>query len=169
MAGKRIDATTLAEVKRLYDGDELTLVQIGKRVGRSPSLISQLAKRHGWARRWDRLGRKPYRRPSGLERERKTMLRRYYRTVSRFLQQMETAIGKGEYSLDDFERGAKSVRAIQGGMGNVEKVAAAGTHADQEPIPAAPDDDSEAERIRREIMERFERIQQRRAAEGAAE
>jgi hypothetical protein len=99
------------------------------------------------------------------------MMLSYYGAMGQHFQQMEAALAKGELSPDDFERNAKSFRSIQGGVDNVEKVAAAGTHADQQPMLQlpAPDDDSEAERIRREIMERFERIQRRWNAEGAAD
>jgi hypothetical protein len=60
-------------------------------------------------------------------------------------------------------------------IGGMNKVAAADTDADTkqkpksaEPAAAAPDDASEAERISREIIERFERIQRRREAEGGS-
>jgi hypothetical protein len=99
------------------------------------------------------------------------MMLSYYGAMGQHFQQMAAELAKGELSLDDFERRAKSVRSIQGGMDSVEKVAAAGTHADQQPMLQlpAPDDTAETERLSREIMERFERIQQRRAAEGAAD
>jgi uncharacterized protein YjcR len=50
MAGKRFDAATLAEIERLYTGDELTVAQIAERFGCSPSSISSLARKHCWPR-----------------------------------------------------------------------------------------------------------------------
>ena len=54
-------------------------------------------------------------------------------------------------------------------IGGMEKVAATGAHADKErkpkPAAATPTTLGEAERLHREIIERFERIQRRRNAE----
>ena len=77
----------------------------------------------------------------------------------------------GELSSADYERDAKAVGSMVGGL---QKVAATVKDADEERQPksassatsAAPATGSgEAERLHREIIERFERIQRRRDAE----
>jgi hypothetical protein len=171
MAGKSIDAATLAEIKLHYCAHELTVAQIGLRYGRSPSGISQLARRNDWPPRLERRALAAARRRERLEAARETMLMCFYNTTGAKLLQMEAALIKGELSSEDYERDVQSLKAAVAKMENVEKVSAAGAQADKEPkpSPAAPDDASESERISREIMERFERIQRRRAAEGAAD
>lgn len=171
MAGKRIDAATLAEIKQHYCANKLTVAEIGLRYGRSPSGISQLARRKGWPPRLVHHGESPAKRLALLRQARDGMLLRYYGTMSRHFEQMEADLARGGLSPDEVERRAKSMRSMHGAVENVEKVSAAGAHADQDPQPSlpAPDDTAEAERIRREIMERFERIQRRWDAEGAAD
>ena len=68
----------------------------------------------------------------------------------------------GELSSSDFERDAKSVGSMISGM---EKVAAGSSDGDKEPKPnAAEHTVAKVERIRREIVQRFERLQRSRNA-----
>ena len=76
---------------------------------------------------------------------------------------METDMQSGELSSADLERDAKSVASMIGGM---EKVVN-GPDEDKERTPRAASVAAvnDVERIHREIIERFERIQRRREAE----
>ncbi len=168
-----LDDAAIAEIKRLYGECELTLVEIGRRYNISPTGISKLARKHGWTMRWELMGRAP--RASGLStpRARERLLRRLCDTITRKLEQMEKGMKSGELNSADHERDAKAVASM---IGSMEKVAATVTDADEErqPKSASPGasegpDLSEAERLHREIIERFERIQRRRNAEAGSQ
>jgi hypothetical protein len=162
-----LDDAALAEIERLYRGSELTVVAIGVRFGRSGTGISKLARQHGWPMRWERRGCAPRKSGPSAAKARALLAHRLCEAITKKLDQMEKDMASGELSSEDFERDAKSVTSMIGAMN---KVAATGTDADtkQKPKsaePAEPDAASEAERISREIVERFERIQRRREAE----
>ena len=163
-----LDDAALAEVERLYRGSELTLNAIGERYGRTASGISKLARKNGWPMRWERMGRAPSTREPSAPKARSLLVHRLCDAITRKLDQMEKDMASGKLGSEDYERDAKSVASMIGGM---DKVAAKVTDADKErkPKPAgAPAAASEAERISREIIERFERIQRRRNAEGGS-
>jgi hypothetical protein len=174
-----LDDAALAEIERLYRDGELTLVEIGRRFDRSAAGISKLARSRGWPMRSEVMGRAP--RVSGLStpKARAKLADRLCNAITKKLEQMEKGMKSGELGSADFERDAKAVAAMIGGM---EKVAATVVDADEARQPksasAGTRDEvgcgpgagsGEAERLRREIIERFERIQRRRNAEAGSE
>jgi hypothetical protein len=87
------------------------------------------------------------------------------------LEQMEKGMKSGELGSADFERDAKAVGSMLGGL---EKVTATTPDADKERQPkstnsaasaASAAGSGEAERLHREIIERFEHLQRRRKTE----
>lgn len=168
-----LDDAALAEIERFYRAGDLTLVEIGRRFDRSATGISALARSHGWPMRWEVMGRAP--KASGLSgpRARARLARRLCDTITKKLEQMEKGMKRGELNSADYERDAKAVASMIGGM---EKVAATVTDADEERQPKSASTGTsegsgagEAERLHREIIERFERIQRRRNAEAGSE
>ena len=82
---------------------------------------------------------------------------------------MDKAMTEGELSSADFERDAKAVGSMLGGLEKAAMVPDA--EKDRQPKPTIPTADAtggEAERLHREIIERFERIQRRRDAEAGS-
>jgi hypothetical protein len=165
------DDAALAEIERLYRAGELTLVEIVLRCDRSAAAISKLARSRGWPMRWEVMGRAP--KVSGLSapKARAKLAHRLCNAITKKLEQMEKGMQSGELGSADFERDAKAVASMIGGM---EKVAATVPNADQErqPTSASPSPSAnagEAERLHREIIERFERIQRRRNAAAGSE
>jgi hypothetical protein len=91
------------------------------------------------------------------------------------LAQMEAQMRNGSLSSEDFERDTESLGQM---IGSVEKTIAAGADGEKKhkanavaPAPASanPSVSDDAERLHREIVERFERIQARRNAERGSE
>ena len=165
-----LDDASLAEIGRLYREGELRIAEIGRRFGCTDSAISKLARRYGWPMR-----RAMTVRAAGKVALVPTVRVRLVRTlcaaITTKLEQMEKGMKSGELGSADFERDAKAVGSMLGGL---EKVTATTPDADKERQPkstnsaasAAPAAGSgEAERLHREIIERFERIQRRRETE----
>lgn len=163
-----LDEAAMAELERLYCEGELTLVELGARFGRSPSGISRLARSRGWPMRWDSMGRAPRKSTSSAPAVRAALAARLSGVIAKKLEQMETAMERGELKSEDLERDAKAVASMIGGM---EKVAATVPDADKKRTTKTEDADGEdnVERLQREIIARFEQIQRRRNAEGGSE
>ena len=168
-----LDDAAMAEIERLYRERKLTLVAIGKQFNRSPSGISRLARTRGWPMRWELMGYAPRFRAPSTPRMRAVLALRLCDTITKKLEQMEKGMQSGELGSADYERDAKSVGSMIAGM---EKVTATGTDADEERQPKSASASasegpgaSEAERLHREIIERFERIQRRRIAEAGSQ
>ncbi len=159
-----LDKAAEAEIKRLYLETNVTLVKIGEQFGIAASSISRLARTRGWPMRWERMGRSPRTMQSSTPKARAALVHRLCIAIDKKLDQMETNMASGKLGSSDYERDAKAVGSMINGM---EKVAVAGADADKEQKPksAGPAAATEADRIRREIVERFERIQRRRNAE----
>jgi len=158
-----LDHAVLAEIGRLYGDRTLTLAEIGRRHNRSAASISQLARKHGWPMR------RGEQRAAQRSEARARLAAKLCKAVTRKLVQMEKAMKSGELCPADCERDAKSIVSM---VGSMEKVLATVPDANEERQPesasAGPSEGSgtgEAERLHREIMERFERIQRRRNAE----
>jgi hypothetical protein len=163
-----LDEAALAEIKRLHQACELTLDEIGERFGIAGATVSKLARVHGWTPRCELLGRKsPSFRPVGA-RKRARLLRRLYDTMSMMLEQMEADMKSGNLKAQDLERVGRSMAAM---IASVSKATATEPDGDkkQTTSTAKPAPVSEVERIHREIIERFERIQRRRNAEAGSE
>jgi hypothetical protein len=164
-----LDPAVLAEIKCLYGDRSITVAEIGRRHNRSAASISQLARKQGW----------PMRRGEQREAQRREararLAAKLCKAITTKLEQMEKAMRRGELCPADCEREAKSVGSM---VGSMEKVLTTVPHAEErQPQPAsagASEDTSdgpstgEAERLHREIMERFERIQRRRDAEAGS-
>lgn len=167
-----LDDAALAEIERLYREGRLKLAEIGRPYGLSAPSISQLARSRGWPMRRKFKARAP--RVTALSTPKaRALARRLCHAITTKLEQMEKGMTSGELSSADFERDAKAVASMIGGM---EKVAATVTDADKErqPKPAAAGTGAsagsgEAERLHREIIERFEGIQRRRNAEAGSQ
>ena len=165
-----LDDASLAEVGRLYREGRLKLAEIGRPYGLAPSAISHLARVHGWPMRGKLKARAPQVTALSTPKTR-ALARRLCDAITKKLEHMEKGMTSGELSSADYERDAKAVGSMVGGL---QKVAATVKDADEERQPksassatsAAPATGSgEAERLHREIIERFERIQRRRDAE----
>jgi hypothetical protein len=165
-----LDKAALAEMKRLYHGNELTVAEIGVRFGISPSAVSRQARVRGWVMRSELRGFAPRRNSvptTGKALE--LVVHQICSVISTKLEQMEAQMSNGELNSEDFERDAKSIGQMVGGVFKAKTTGSDGdtkkTPDASEPVPA-PD---ELERLQREIIARFEHIQARRDAEAGSE
>ncbi len=163
-----LDKAAEEEIKLLYLDSDETLAQSGARYGVTASAISQLGRRRGWPMRYDR---NDVRLPGAgvLEHVRAHVAQRLGAALVVKLKKMEADMRAGKLSSQDFERDAKSVAAMMIGF---DKTTARHEDTSKTSKPAAagdPEPADEAERLHREILERFERIQRRRLAEGGSE
>jgi hypothetical protein len=163
-----LDKAAEEEIKVLYLDSDETLAQIGARYGVTAPAISQLARRRGWPMRYDR---NDVRLPGAdvLQHVRAHVAQRMGAALVVKLRKMEAAMRSGKLSSQDFERDAKSVAAMMIGFdkttaGHEDNNKTAKSAGAGEPEPL-----DEAERLHREILERFDRIQRRRDAEGGSE
>ena len=160
------DAATKAAIRIDYEESDLTLVAIGLKYGCSPSYVSRLAREGGWLMRSERLGRRPRSNPPWSLQARETIAQRLSRVINRKLDQMEKNMQSGELGSTDVERDAKTVASMIGGF---DRVLARSDGPDEDKKRTSPVANAgaidEVERLQREIVERFERIQRRREAE----
>ena len=158
---KPFDAATLAAIEIDHDAGELTLDAIGKKYGCSGAYICKLAKLHGWKRRRPPDGAVPPRRRTRRN-PRTVMRRRMCKVINGKLKEMEQGMKTGDMSAADVERNTKVVTSMLGGL---HKLGA----PEEDKVGDAPSTNAGAkddvERLQREIIERFERIQRRREAE----
>jgi hypothetical protein len=164
---KPLDAATVALVRIDYEESDLTVDAIGLKYGRSPSFISRLAREGGWLMRSERMGRRPRAGSAPSHMAREGIARRLARFINSKLDHLEKCMQDGTLSPEDAERGAKSVATIIGGF---DKVMTPAELPDEDKRTMAQRDTAgavdEVERLQREIIERFERIQRRREAGG---
>lgn len=157
-----LDDAAVAEIQRLYAGTKVTVAQIGDQFGVSPSAICKLARQRGWPTRSELMGRSPRRGQPSTPKARAMLAHRLCDAIIKKLDQMEKGMESGELNSSDYERDAKSVGSMISGM---EKVAAVGSDGDKKRTPKTAETAfSDVERIRREIVERFERLQRSRNA-----
>jgi len=163
-----LDKAAVAEIKRLYHGSELTLDEIGEQYGLAATSVSRLARTQGWLMRSVMRGNAPRRHLPTTEKARELLAHQLCDAITSKLKQMETDMTSGRLTSQDYERDTNSVSAMIGGL---EKVTATATHADKERKPKcaepAPPADA-AERLHREIVERFERLQRRRNSQAGS-
>ncbi|MEO8421065.1 MAG: hypothetical protein ABI457_07720 [Hyphomicrobium sp.] len=164
---KPLDAATLALIKIDVEESDLTLDEMSVKYDRAASYLSRLSREKGWLTRAERLGRRPRSAPVLSLGVREEIARRISRVINKKLDQMEKGMESGEFSAEDAERGGKMVTSMLGGL---EKVVARAEGPDaEEEKRASPTTTTgvadEVERLQREIIERFERIQRRRDAE----
>jgi hypothetical protein len=166
-----LDEAALAEMKRLHQANELTLTEIGVRFGLSASMVSKVARQNGWPSRTELKGRSPRTLQWVTERARTRLVRRLYETIGMMLEQMEADMKGGNLKAQDFERVGKSVAAMIGGLSKATATEPDGDQKKKSPKSAEPAESpaaDEAERLHREIIERFERVQKRRNAEAGS-
>lgn len=157
-----LDDAAVAEIQRLYASIKVTVAQIGEQFGISPSAVSKLARKRGWPMRGELMGRSPRGGLPSTPKARAVLAQRLCDAISKKLDQMEKGMESGDLSSADYERDAKSLGSMISGM---EKVAAVSSDGDKERKPKAAEPAvAEVERIRREVVERFERLQRSRNA-----
>lgn len=161
-----LDETAWAAIEKAYVETEELLADLGKRFGISASQISHRALVYGWPSRWARMGRKPRRKTMSTRKARDQLIHRLYRAIDLKLERLETRMESGE-ELTPAET-ERNLRALATMIGGFEKVAEVAFDAEKERKGAtkrkktsAPD----AERMRREIAERLERLQHKRDAD----
>jgi hypothetical protein len=160
------DPATKAALRVDYEESDLTLVAMGVKYGCSPSYISRLARVECWLMRSERLGRSPRAFAAASLQVRDAIAQRLSRVINKRLDQMEQGLENGTLSPEDAERGAKTVGSMIGGFAKVVVRQDLPNEDKQRPSAvAAPGAANEVERLQREIVERFERIQRRRDAE----
>ena len=161
-----LDAATKALIRVDYEESDLTVEQIGLKYDRSPSYICRLAREDGWLMRSERLGRRSRSSASATLQAREAIAQRLAKVINSKLDQMEKNMQSGELSSTDVERDAKSVASMIGGF---DKVLTRPDRPDEDKQRTSPAANTgavdEVERLQREIIERFERIQRRREAE----
>jgi hypothetical protein len=160
-----LDEATLAEIKVLHQANELTLAEIGVRYGMAATAVSKLARVHGWPSRSEMMGRAPPSFRPATARTQARLVRRLFDTISMMLEQMEADMKSGKLGAQNFERPGKSVAAM---ISSLSEATATEPNGDEKKKPNAAAPAAEAERIQREIIERFERIQRRRDAEAGS-
>ena len=156
-----------AEVARLYLANELTLEEIGARYAMSAPAVCKLANRRGWPKRSELAGAARRQRVV-ISRALEQVMMRMCGAMNAKLEQMEKGMQAGELGSEEFERDSKAIAAL---AAVTQKALATGPDAKKErqpksTEPAAPAD--EVERLQREIIERFERIQRRRELEAGS-
>ena len=166
-----LDKSALAEIKRLYQGDEVTLAEIGAQHGISASAVSRIARRYGWLMRTVRRGYAPRHSVPSTPKAMDLVVHQLCDAIITKLKQMEAQMQSGSLSSEDFERDAKSVGQMVGSVFKAKTTVPDGDEKQKaksaESVVECASDD--AERLHREIIERFERIQQRRNAEAGSE
>lgn len=171
------DDETWAAVRRAYEDEaSVPLAEIARRFGLTPMRIGAKAKQEGWAGRAQRQTRRargsakkkaggassaaPAKRarPGALPTRgaQRALIGRLYRAISLKLEHMEKRMASGEArSAQDEERES---RALANLISNFEKVTEAVAGLDKERDARAAGAGADAERMRREIAERLERL-----------
>ncbi|MCC7250532.1 hypothetical protein [Hyphomicrobium sp.] len=175
--GMQVDDDTWAAVRRAYADASVPLAEIAKRFGVTPMRIGARAKREGWAGREERAGKtkggaaKAGKSPAPVtplsKRSRRdalptrgaqaSLIGRLYRAISLKLEHMEKRMASGEVrSAQDEERESRALATL---ISNFEKVteAVAGLDENRDAARTAGAG-ADAERMRREIAERLERL-----------
>ncbi len=179
----KLDEAELAVMQWEYEETPLTVDEVGLRHGCSGQTVCKIAKRNGWKLRGRRNGAAVRRSPAaGAPAVASTaalrvrpvqapgIAQRLCNVINRKLDQMEKDMQSGELSSADLERDAKTIASMIGGMQKVTPT------PDEDKVSkpdaarvATVDNAEEVERLQREIVERFERIQSRREAEGGSQ
>lgn len=161
-----LDEAIISLMKIDYEVSSLTVDAVGKKYGISGSYVSRIARNRGWLLRTQRLGHKPRTTVPLSNVGRALIAHRLCGVINGKIDQMEKDMQSGTLSSADLERDAKSIASMIGGMQKV-------VNAPDEDKVSKPDvtqagvttGNDEVERLQREIVERFERIQNRRDAE----
>jgi hypothetical protein len=159
-----VDAATEAAIKFDYEETNLTLNAIGAKHGRSGAWVCKLARLRGWKRRRPQ-AEESAPRPRRRHDPRATMTRRMCKVINGKLKDMEQGMKTGDMSAADVERNTKVVTSM---IGSLQKVDAPGEDKVGDAQSTNAGAKNEVERLQREIIERFERIQRRREAQGGS-
>jgi hypothetical protein len=185
---KRLDDATLAAVMAEHQACLETLDEIGKKYGITGAYICKLAKVGGWPpRRAIRAAREagapiparsegvtggdvvPAVEPPARPKKKRpkpdvrTMIkRRMCKVINRKLREMEQGMQMGTLEPAELERNSKVVASMIGGL---QKVGGPEEDKVSDAQAANGGANDEVERLQRDIVERFERIQRRREAE----
>lgn len=163
----QVDDETWAAVRRAYDDPNATLSEIAARFALSRQRIVARAKKDGWPQRQParksggtESGKVSTRRQSSLPTRgaQRALIGRLYRAISTKLEHMEMRMASGEVrSAQDEERESRALATL---INNFEKVTEAVAELDQDKNrgAAAGSVGADAERMRREIAERLERL-----------
>jgi len=162
---------TWAQVRRAYADASVPLSEIAGRFGLSPMRIGARAKRENWPGRAERMRQRPRRETtaSAGDREkcsppgalpsrgaRRALTARLYRAISLKLEHMEKRMASGKArSAQDEERESRALATL---INNFEKVTEAVAELDTDGNARVAGAGADAERMRREIAERLERL-----------
>jgi uncharacterized protein YjcR len=162
------DAATRALIKIDYEDGDLTVEKIGEKYGCSASLVSKMAREGGWLMRSERRGFRPRAGSVTSRTAREAIAQRLARFINRKLDYLEIGMQNGTVTPDEAERGTKQVAAMIGGFG---KVVGRPERPDEDKRKSASHADSvdDVERLQREIIERFARLERRREAARGSE
>ncbi len=167
---KRFDDATLVVIQAQHDAGVLTLDAIGKRHNCTGAYICKLARLYGWPRRRAVIKAasegtagiaKP---PPAKKRARDVRVmikRRMCKVINRKLKEMEQGMQSGDMEPAELERHTKVVTSMIGGLQKV----GGPEESEGKDAQANGGGNDEVERLQREIVERFERIQKRREIE----
>lgn len=176
----QVDDDTWAAVRRAFADAAVPLAEIAARYGLTPLAIGARAKREDWPGRAERAARRgggakrgaaksekagaaaapdKEKRPTGglpTRGAQRALIGRLYRAISLKLEHMEKRMASGETrSAQDEERESRALATL---ISNFEKVTEAVAGLDKDNARAAGTAGADAERMRREIAERLERL-----------
>jgi hypothetical protein len=158
------DDETWALIRLAYADALRPLAAIAAEHGVTRQSIAARARREKWPPRGSPAIRRPEKKPAGKARlptrkARTAMVARLYRAISLKLEQMETRMASGEArSAQDEERESRALATM---ITNFEKVTEAAAELDRNRDAAGRAEGArgaDAERMRREIAERLERL-----------
>lgn len=174
----QVDDETWAAVRHAYADDAAPLAEIAARFGLTPQRIVARARKEGWPARSARVPAKKAKartaaaspapgagaaaRPSALptRRAQRALIARLYRAISLKLEHMEKRMASGDArSAQDEERESRALATL---ISNFEKVTEAVADLDRDREAGGSRGragaGADAERMRREIAERLERL-----------
>ncbi len=165
------DEQTWAQVRRAYADVSVPLSEIATRFGLTPMRIGARAKQESWPGREQRTRKRPRRATASSDGDpekrtppaalpsrgaRRALTARLYRAISLKLEHMEKRMASGKArSAQDEERESRALATL---INNFEKVTEAVAELDTEGNACAAGAGADAERMRREIAERLERL-----------
>jgi hypothetical protein len=162
-------ATTDAKARAhvLVTTTNQTQAEIAKAVGRSVTTICRWIARESWLRPGTE--DKPPREPNfSRKRADLAIAKRMHKVIMRNLDEMEQGIESGKLTPADAERKSKALASMIGGYGRVKEAPDAAKASKRgKTVKAGSIDDRE--RLQREIIERFARIERRREAARGSE
>jgi len=164
--GANLDEATWVEVRYEFESGTLPVRRVASMYGITHAAIYDRAGREGWRLRSER-GRRGsgLRRGRGMTRPAETheeRHQRFYRIIDRLLEKMESnVINSPDLSPQDQERSAKALSSTLMTVERVTELAGEMLKGGAKAEGDTSDGDAEAQRMRREIAERLERLSAR--------